>query len=91
MMHVRRLAAALVAVSAIALAGASSAEAKYCGKVRAYRVDSTGVPCSTARTYIRRNRCPAGFKRFRVTEEFGFEVIGYGCRRGKRHFTGTSA
>jgi hypothetical protein len=89
MTRARRLVAAFITVTAVALVGASSAEAKYCGKVRSYKVYSTGVACPTARTYIRSNRCPGGWKRFKVTEEFGFEVIGYGCRRGKRSFTGT--
>jgi hypothetical protein len=87
MIRARRLAAALLIATAFALIGASSAEARYCGKVRAYRVYSTGVTCTTAKSYIRRDRCPAGWKRFDVTEEFGFETIGYGCRRGKRRFS----
>ena len=86
MTRARRLVAACITVTAVALAGASSAEAKYCGKVRASKVYSTGVACSTAKSYIARNRCPAGWKRYKVIPEFDFEVVGYGCKRGARRF-----
>jgi hypothetical protein len=85
-----RIAAMLVLLAAtVALATPVAAQASgYCGTVRGYKVFTSGVTCATARYYIARNACPRGWARYRVYQQFGFEVVGYGCRSGGRRFKG---
>lgn len=78
-----------LAAAMIMLALPSGASASgYCGRVAGVKVYTSGVACSTARYYVARWTCPRRWRRYRVHEEFGFEVIGYGCRSGGRRFKG---
>ncbi len=78
----------VLVAAATALAVPMGAQASgYCGTVRGFKVFTSGVACAPARYYIARNACPRGWRRYRVVERFGFEVVGYGCKSGGRRFS----
>ena len=87
----RCILATVVALTALAMLSAPSAHAaKYCGTAAGLHVYSVAVACSSARAYIRVDRCPRGWRRITLWAEFEPQVTGFECRRGAWRFWGTT-